>query len=69
MAKYASCSRAQASQKGIPLISITARWRHGLSVLLRTWQGTGLVVAWIKSSFLLRSHEPGPTASYTRATG
>ena len=59
IAKYASCSRAQASQKDIPRISTTARCKHGLCVLLRTWQGTGLVVAWIKSTFLLRTHELG----------
>jgi hypothetical protein len=59
MAKYASCSRAQDSQKGIPRISTTARWRHGLCVLLRTWQGTRFGVAWIKRTFLLRSREHG----------
>jgi hypothetical protein len=60
IAKYASCSQAQASQKGIPRIYTTARWRHGLCVLLRTWQRSGfVVVAWIKSAFLLRSHEHG----------
>jgi hypothetical protein len=57
MAKYASCSRAHASQKGIPRISSTARWRHGLCVLLRTWQYPGVLVAWVKRTFLLRARD------------
>jgi hypothetical protein len=57
IAKYASCSRAQASQKGIPQISTAARRRHGLSVLFRTWQGPGVLVGWVKRTFLLRARD------------
>src|SRR5215218_7928047 len=57
MAKYASCSRAHASQKGIPRISTSARPRQGLSVLLRTWQGPGCVIASVKRTFLLRARD------------
>src|SRR5215204_6725098 len=45
MAKYASCSRAHASQKDMPLISTTAWWRQGLSVLLLTWHSPSFLVA------------------------
>src|SRR5687767_2703776 len=55
MAKYASCSRAHASQKGIPRISTSARPRQGLSVLLRTWQDPGVLSASLKRTFLLRA--------------
>src|SRR5215213_1895316 len=45
MAKYASCSRAHRSQKGMPRISTTA-WRgQGLSVLLPTWHTPSFFVA------------------------
>src|SRR5215208_6171444 len=57
MAKYASCSRAHASQKGIPRISTSARPRQGLSVLLRTWQDPDVLGAWVKSTFLLRARD------------
>ena len=52
MAKYASCSRAHAPQKAMPRIFTTARWGHGLSVLLRTWHCTGIVASVKKTSFL-----------------
>src|SRR5215213_9385169 len=58
MAKYASCSRAHASQKGIPRISTTAWWGHGLCVLLRTWQAPSCVTASIKRTSLLRIRNP-----------
>src|SRR5215218_2596888 len=45
MAKYACCSWAHAPQKATPRISISARRGQGLSVLLRTWQGAGFVIA------------------------
>src|SRR5215207_6183532 len=48
MAKYASCWRAHSPQKGTPRISTSARRGQGLSVLLRTWQGLGLVFASVK---------------------
>src|SRR5918993_1583301 len=57
MAKYASCSRAHASQKGIPRISTSARRRQGLSVLLRTWQDPDVLVASLKRTFLLRARD------------
>src|SRR5919112_6743380 len=45
MAKYASCSRAHCSQKGMPRISTTA-WRgQGWSVLLPTWHIPSFFVA------------------------
>ena len=45
MAKYASCSRAHRSQKGMPRISTTA-WRgQGRSVLLPTWHCPSFFVA------------------------
>src|SRR5919112_4318469 len=50
MAKYASCLRAHASQKSILRISTSARREQGLSVLLRTWQGPGFVVASVKEA-------------------
>src|SRR5215210_1418405 len=40
MAKYASCWRAHGPQKATPRISTSARRGQGLSVLLRTWQGS-----------------------------
>jgi hypothetical protein len=39
MAKYVSCSRAHASQKGTPKISTDAGRGQGRSVLFRTWHG------------------------------
>src|SRR5829696_1560329 len=57
MAKYASCWRAHASQKGMPRISTSARPRQGLSVLLRTWQGPGVLAASFKRTFLLRARD------------
>src|SRR5829696_4677354 len=45
MAKYASCSRAHGPQKATPKISTSALRRQGLSVILRTWQGSGLVTS------------------------
>jgi hypothetical protein len=53
MAKYASCSRAQGSQKGTPLTFTTAGRRQESIVSLRTLHRSCLVVALIKrSSFL-----------------
>src|SRR5829696_4485000 len=40
MAKYASCRRVQGPQKATPRISTSAVRGQGLSVLLRTWQGS-----------------------------
>src|SRR5829696_6346346 len=40
MAKYASCRRVQGPQKATPMISTSAVRGQGLSVLLRTWQGS-----------------------------
>src|SRR5215207_623012 len=54
IAKYASCSQAHASQKGIPRISTAARRGQGLSVLLRTWQDPGVLGASFKRTILLR---------------
>ena len=54
MAKYASCSRAHGSQKGMPLISTTAGLRHGLSVLLLTWHSPGFLVASRKKISVLK---------------
>jgi hypothetical protein len=59
IAKYASCSRAQAPQKGTPRISTTARLGHGFFVSLLTWQDSGFVLTWFKSIFLPRSLEHG----------
>src|SRR5215217_202076 len=50
MAKYASCSRAHGPHMTTPRISTSARRGHGLSVLLRTWQGPSFVVASVKES-------------------
>jgi hypothetical protein len=50
--KYASCSRAHGSQKGMPLIFTTAGRRQGRSVPLRTWHcPCSLVVLLKKPSF------------------
>src|SRR5215210_5987231 len=57
MAKYASCSRAHGPQKGIPRMSTSARREQGLSVLLRTWQDPGVLVASLKRTFLLRARD------------
>ena len=54
MAKYASCSRAHGSQKGMPLISTTAGLRQGLSVLLLTWHSPGFLVASRKKISVLK---------------
>src|SRR5215212_10207141 len=62
MAKYASCSRAHGPQKGIPRISTSAPRRQGLSVLLRTWQGTCFVIASVKEI-------PCPTALHCLLEG
>src|SRR5829696_7762431 len=50
MAKYASCRRAQGPQKATPKISTSALREQGLSVLLRTWQRPGFVVASVKAT-------------------
>src|SRR5688572_26400593 len=50
MAKYACCSRAHGPQKATPRISTSARRGQGLSVLLRTWQRPGFVVASVKNT-------------------
>jgi hypothetical protein len=50
MAKYASCWRAHGPQKGTPRISTSALRGQGLSVLLRTWQGPGFVIASVKET-------------------
>src|SRR4028118_625729 len=67
IAKYASCSRAHPSQKGMPWISTTARCRQAFSVLLRIWQGPAFVVDWVKRASLLLTRDLplGPPASHT----
>src|SRR5215210_2470664 len=48
MVKYAFCWWAHGSQKATPRISTSARRGQGLSVLMRTWQGTCFVFASVK---------------------
>src|SRR5215210_6553455 len=50
MAKSASCWRAQGPQKATPRISTSAVRGQGLSVLLRTWQGSAFVIASLKET-------------------
>jgi len=45
MAKYTSCSRAHGPQKATPRISTSALRGQELSVLLRTWQGPGIIAS------------------------
>src|SRR5215210_2803602 len=52
MAKYASCSRAHGLQKATLRISTSARRGQGLSVLLRTWQGPGIVFVSVKEALV-----------------